>query len=208
MAKRALGISLLLPLLLAGCDNFSLPGQFQFALNLALDKTVVHPGEQSTLSPTGGTAPYTATASAVSLYNDGVHQDDPGSIQNMVYTAGNSIGTVQITLSDSAGHSANATISVLPWAPQSFTAAGKIAPPWKTVNLTWTYTSQGYISGFKLLGSQTAASGPFTQVTLTNAATYAYTDTGAVQQTNYYQLYAVAGSYVSDSCATANATGK
>jgi len=218
----------LFPLLLAGCDNFSLPGQFggsgqtgqsgptgpsspPGSFSLVLTPTTVHPGESSTLSPQGGSAPYTATVAALSLYNDSVHADAPGSIQNLVYTAGNSIGTVQITVSDSAGHSTNATITVIPKAPlqSSFTATGATKAPWQ-VTLAWAYSEPGYISGF-ILSSSTAADGTFTQIaTVAIGANLIFIDKPSPpNQTYYYRLSAVAGTqYVSDSYVTANAMAK
>ena len=198
MVRRMPGaLVVILILTLSGCDDFSLPGQFTL-LSLTLEKSVVRPGETCNLTAREGTPPYSASASAGNLYNDGINAADPGSVKDMVYKAGQSIGTVKILLSDSAGHRTEAMITVLPWEPHDFMADGIYGGP-KEVKLTWKNTTPGFISGFKLLRSTDVD--PFTPVTdavIDNGGeSYSCIDTKAVQPMNYYRLYAVAGDYES-----------
>lgn len=124
--RRQASVALVIVFLLiaAGCDSFSLLDQFQKGLDnglgLSMEKSSVKPGEVSALYPSGGTAPYTFAVIADSLYDDGVHATDTGTIANQNYTAGNSIGTVKVRVTDSTGKSAESVITILPWGPENF----------------------------------------------------------------------------------------
>jgi hypothetical protein len=192
-ARRARSMALLLAFILAGCDKFNLRDQFKL-VDLKAEKSAVSPGETCILYPEGGIPPYSLAIDSEnsSLYSDGVHSTNPGAITDATYTAGDSIGIVTILLTDSAGHTAQARVSVLPWEPQDVTAYGcGVAGGSKTVVLSWTYTSPGNISGFRIERLQTGDS--FEAIGSPAALDRTYTDSAAYSHPNTYRVYATAG---------------
>ena len=177
----------------AGCDDFSLLDQFRF-LDMEFEKSQIRPGEQCLLRPLGGTGPYAFSLADAELFDDGVNQADPGSIENQTYTAGNSIGTARIKLADSAGHAAEKGIDVIPWEPSNFTSDGAVAGP-NTVNLAWAYDSPGYIGGFRLWRSK--AGEAFEEIAALGIGDRSYEDLTASPQMNVYRLYTSAGGFLS-----------
>jgi hypothetical protein len=186
-------IGIIILLSVAGCDSFSLLDQFSRGLSLVLQKSTVKPGEQSLLYPGGGIEPYSFAVVAENLYDTG-QTSDPGTIMNHVYTAGESIGTVKIWLTDSVGNHVEKQITVLPWKPLNFNVNG-YAPGPTTIELFWTYNSPGYIEGFRILRSKDG--GPFEEIFWTGSSTWCYADESASPQENTYRLYAVAGEFES-----------
>jgi hypothetical protein len=188
---------------IAGCDSFSLPDQFSKGLILVLEKDSVKPGEQSKLYPAGGIEPYSYSVIADNLY-DGGHATDPGTITEQMYTAGNSIGTVKIRLTDDMDNSFEVRMTVLPWQPQNFSADGTV-PDNQTVKLDWTYDAPGYIGGFRIMRS--SAGGAFVKIADLGSGIRTYTDDNAHPNDNIYHLYAVAGEFLS-SYAEVSAAGQ
>lgn len=177
----------------AGCDSFSLPDQFSKDLLLILEKNTVKPGEQSELFPQGGIEPYSLEVIVDNLHDAG-YATDPGSITGLIYTAGNSIGTVNIRLTDDLDNSYRAQITILPWQPQNFSADGSFGGP-TDVELNWAYDAPGYIGGFRIMRSSAVEA--FVKIADLDNDIREATDDAASPQENIYRLYAVAGEFLS-----------
>ena len=191
--------------LLAGCDSYSLLDSFTIAeppaaepepdpdpepvpeLTLDVGVTELQPGESTTLTPTGGTEPY----SWVLLKGDHYYTDSSnpiGSVTANTYTAGNSIGTVTVRLRDSTGSMKEAVITVIPPAPTDFSVTKSGTG---SLTIAWTYANTDYISGFKLFRSVNGADS--TEIPVPGKTTTSVTQTSLIKPNTYtYYLAAVA----------------
>jgi hypothetical protein len=200
MKGKALLLGLLGGLALTGCDSFSLIDQFssgaQTALALAVDSGTTQRGGIVGLSPSGGTTPYSFTVNAADLYS-GTQTAGIGSVSGLTYTAGNAIGKIKITVTDLAGSTVSAFVTVQPPAP-TLSGSGRPTPP--TSWMTFTYSDTNIIDGFKI--DRAEAGGAFSTVAspVKGATTY-WPDSGLNPGFLYtYRIYAVSGSYDSPPC--------
>ncbi len=181
---------------LVGCDSFSLLDQFAridgtAALQLTLQKDTVQPRETIDLYPSGGVPPYSFGLVADDLYYDA----GLGSVAEQKYTAGDSIGKVEIHLSDGRGGVVNSVVTIIPPAPDNFTAQAYVATSGNKngIELQWTYTDTALISGF-LLQRSTDGGTTFPDSQNLSSSLTSYVDsTASNRNTTYtYRLYAVA----------------
>ncbi|HUX50388.1 MAG TPA: hypothetical protein VMW73_06290 [Spirochaetia bacterium] len=187
---------------LFSCSNYSILSEFSLVnptpgLKLTLSGSSVPNGSTLTLYPSGGTTPYSYAIAASSLYYSGTL----GTISGDQFTAGTSIGSVNIYLSDSTGATVASTITIVPPTPTNFTAAGTSPSPAK-IGLSWNYPTGTPVTSFNIMRSTGGAA--FSQVgtvPATGVTSYNYPDSGGLNKNSIYIYYvvAVAGSYQSNS---------
>ncbi len=183
-----------LSIILAGCDSFSVLGQFHrtSSLSLTLQKSSVQQGEIISLYPAGGTPPYSFDLVAGSIFYSGTL----GSISSQSYTAGTSIGTVTIRVSDADSSTADSQVTIIPPTPTGFTAAPNPGPPANDILLSWSYSNTALISSFEIQRSSDGVT--YTNIVSQPNTATSYVDPGLTPaQTYYYRMYAVAGSFQS-----------
>ncbi len=181
-------------LALAGCDSFSVLGQFQRGspLNLALQEDTLLQGAATDLYPSGGEPPYSFGVVAGNLYYTGTL----GSVSGETYTAGTAIGTVIIHLTDAAGTGADAVVTVIPPTPASFAVQPNPGLPANDILVTWSYSNTALISGFTIQRSLDDVT--FATVASQPSSATSYVDPAlAPGTTYYYRMYAIAGTYQS-----------
>ena len=181
-------------ILLVGCDSFAVLEQFHKGpLSLTVEKDSVQQGETIGLSPAGGAPPYSYVLVEGALYFAGTL----GSVSGNTYTAGSSIGTVIIQLTDTDGTSVDAVVTIIPPTPASFIAQPNAATP--TANdilLSWSYADTSLISGFQIQRSSDGST--FTALATQQSTATSYVDSPLnPNQTYYYRMYAVADAYQS-----------
>jgi hypothetical protein len=141
--------------------------------------------------PTGGTTPYTFAVLTGTLSYDGGN-GTYGSVNNgnKQYTAGTSVGTFTIQVSDNLGNTATTTVTVLPAAPKNFSASnGGLG---LTDTLTWTYSGTVAITGFTIYSSPSNDGVNFSQLKTVSSTTTQTTNT-VVGAGTYYQIVANSG---------------
>jgi hypothetical protein len=182
----------LLSIVLAGCDSFSILGQFKRipSLSLTVQKSSVQQGETISLYPTGGTPPYSFGVVAGNIFYSGTL----GSVSSQSYTAGTSIGTVTIHLIDADGNTADSTVTTIAPAPTGFTAGPDPSASPNDVDLSWSYATPPLISGFAIERSLDGVT--FTSVTNQPSGATFFLDQPLSQGVTYfYRIYAVSGSF-------------
>jgi hypothetical protein len=183
-----------LSIVLAGCDSFSILGQFRriSSLSLTVQKSSVQQGETISLYPTGGRAPYAFGVVAGNIFYSGTL----GSVSSQQYTAGTSIGSVTIHLSDADGNTADSQVTIVPPTPTAFTAAPNPGLPANDILLTWGYPNTSLISGFEIQESPDGVT--FTNLVSQPAGAISYVDPSRTPGTTYYyRMYAVSGPFQS-----------
>lgn len=207
-------ITLIGALALSACDSFSLPDLFVLpgendvdddvdpdpapeALALSVDRDTAERGTGTiALTPSGGTAPYSFTVTGSDLYSL-TQNESLGSASDTtyIYTAGDAIGTIRITVRDSAGGSVSANVKVLPSKPSFIVAGCTRIGSGDTVNLSWSYADSAFDS-YRLEFSTdglTYSVLPGSDKTVTS-----YHENNVVAAaTYYYLLYTIAGSWES-----------
>ncbi|PKL23764.1 MAG: hypothetical protein CVV47_13205 [Spirochaetae bacterium HGW-Spirochaetae-3] len=190
---------LLCALASTACDSFSLLDQFTLPderLTLAVDRTTVERLIGTVgLTPSGGTAPYTFEEAGYDLYS-GTNTQDTGSFSGLTYTAGRAIGRIRITVTDAAGSSAIAYVTVLPPAP-IFTSGTRTGSG-NTVQLEWSYADTTIIDKYRLECSVDGQAYTITKEPNASETAYSNPDNDLIPASTYsYMLYAVSGSYES-----------
>lgn len=188
---------------MTACNDYSVLAQFNRGgpLSLAVSTMSLQQGQAIKLYPNGGGAPYSFSLSAGNLAYAGTSL---GTIDTATdtYTAADSIGTVEIIVTDSTGTSANTLVTVLPATPGNFLAKTTSNT---TIALSWTYANLSSISGFQIW--QSANGSPFTELQ-SNWTSLSYTASGlSPVGTYYYYVVAVAGAYQSPPTPQQGATG-
>lgn len=182
-----------LSIVLAGCDSFSLIGQFRrvSSLGLTLQKASVQQGETISLYPAGGTPPYSFGLEAGNLYYSGTL----GSITNQSYTAGTSIGTVTIHLIDSDGDTADSSVTIIPPTPTGLSALPDPSASPNDIDVTWNlYATPLLISGLEIERSLDGVT--FASLTNPSSGTTLFVDQPLTPgQMYYYRIYAVSGAF-------------
>lgn len=210
-SARLLGLFALFALLMGGCDSFSLSDYLSSEeeatkeaspeeittneLSLTIQKTTLLPGETIQTVAAGGKGPYTLTAvendiSAATVGNDiGSFSSD-----QTVFTAGEAIGKIDLTVLDSLGAKDTKTITVIPPAPTGLYAT-MIVSGQVDVTLNWSYSQESLISSFAwtctTISTGTVTSG---SVSISSRNT---TFTVTKNQEYRITLTAVSGSYTS-----------
>jgi hypothetical protein len=201
-------------IILGACDSYSLLDHFSLngSIGLTSQTGILRPGESSLLYPEGGTAPYSLYAINGGLYDDG-STPEFGTIVDGAplysFIAGNSIGLITIRLGDSLGLTTSTTITVLPNAPASGSAARVLGNNSQVV-ITWSYPfPDNRIQGFRILRSRNGAA--FTTLAGAEALPKfqtSFTDTAAHPSgPNIYRVFAFAGPYQSTAYAEAGVPG-
>lgn len=189
-----------LVLVLGGCDSFSLadayllPGEGALALSLKADSETTLRGGTVGLTATGGTSPYSFAVSDVDLYA-GTSGAGIGSVTGLNYIAGGAIGKVRITMTDAAGGTAFAYVTVLPPAPTI--TDGKRTGSGNTVQLTWSYPETAIIDKYRLELSVDGQAYSSLVTTVKTATSYGPYNSLVTTSTYSYRLYAVSGTYES-----------
>lgn len=196
--RRLLAVILLsaaLWITLAGCDSYSLLAEFQRGspLSLTLQQASLQQGGTTTLYPVGGKAPYSFGVVAGNLYYSGTL----GSISAETYTAGTSIGTVIIRVTDEEGATAVAVATIVPPTPSGFTVQpNPPSPPNNDMLISWSYGSTALISGFLIQRSTDGVT--FTALTTQASGATSFVDSPLGPGTTYYyRMFAVSGPYQS-----------
>ena len=204
MKARRFGIAILgfLALALSGCDSFSLRKQFTLPddtpaeLALAVTKSSVPMGGSVGLLVSGGTPRYTFKAIGKDL-SPLTQKERIGKIDGTTFTSETAIGKITITVTDAAGKSAPADLTILPPTP-----VFKTEPPDhryggnQTINLSWDYSNISSIEKFRLECS--VGGGPYAVVQESTLTSYTVNNLSATA-TYSYRLYAVAVSDVYES---------
>lgn len=146
LSPIALAAAVTVAAMAGACDEFSfvslltLPAEtVPEALLLTADRDSVPSGSSVALEASGGTPPYTFTLAGSDLYEP-TKSLGLGTIENSVFTAGQAIGKVLITVEDAAGVSATTEATVLPCSPTiSIAAEGNLTGSSINANfrITW-----------------------------------------------------------------------
>jgi len=182
-------------LTLTGCDSFSVLAEFKrgFPLSLTLQQATLLQGASISLYPTGGRAPYSFGVLAGNLYYSGTL----GTISGQTYTAGTSIGTVIIHLTDANGATEDAVATIVPPTPSGFTVQpNSVTPSPNDILVTWSYGNTAFISSFTIERSSDGIT--FAAVTSQPTSATSWVDAPLTPGTlYYYRMYAVSGTYQS-----------
>jgi len=199
-------------LTLVACNDFSISDHFNLAgqnqdsggLSLTLQKNVLDRYESITLYPAGGIQPYSYTLKAIDLFYVGNTGSTASNINN-TFIAGDSIGSVTISLLDAAGHSIDAIVTIRPPAVQDFTVNG--ATDRNQINISWSYSTPLIISGFRI--ERSIEGSIFQLIASPISSATIYTDSGLNQNRMYtYRIYVLAGEYLSQSSPEVSAQPK
>lgn len=187
--------------LIIGCDNYSLHDQFyndddeEYEITLVPQKTSLQQGELIDLYPSGGIEPYSFNIVEGSLYYSGTL----GSIADERYTAGTSIGTIQIQVTDINNYSAETELTIIPPTPSGF-IVGSVGT--NRIDLSWSYSDTSIISGFRIMRKR-ADEEAFEHVTDSSNSATSFSDSPLNPTFLYsYYIYAVSGEYISLPTAT------
>jgi hypothetical protein len=162
-------------------------------------------GGMTMLTVLGGTPPYSSFSRTNPQWVDGLPASEgttsgPPPDGNIgYYTAGASIGTIDIQVSDSAlpdPDDAVTTIEVVPATPQDFVALSSFSSPPgdspRDLKLEWTYDA-GYserIDRFTIWRSTVKAAETYTKIADVDPAARYFVDSGSPNTMYYYRIYA------------------
>ena len=141
----------------AACDEFSfvsllsLPDQTELTLTVAQES--VTSGSSVALEVGGGTPPYTFSPLSGSDLYQPTSNRSLGTIADSVFTAGQAIGKVLITVEDAAGGSAFVEVSVIPPKPVFDITQSGISgsnPTKSNFKVTWDYIDSLMVDGFNI----------------------------------------------------------
>lgn len=208
----------ILALLLAGCDTYSLLDQFQLPqsspaptpsatptptptpapLALTAQTATIQQSGTDQMTPTGGTLPYTwAVLTGTLSYDGGAGTYGSVNSGTKVYTAGTSVGSFTIQVSDNLGNTATTTVTVVPLPATGFSVSNGSLGLVDT--LTWSYGLSASITGFTIYKSSDGVS--YSQVKTVSPSSTSDTES-VLGAGTYYQIVANSGSN-SSSAATA-----
>lgn len=198
--KIALLYAAFIALVFFGCDSFSIPDAFALpgeaeALALTADETTSQLNGTVSLTVTGGEEPYEFSVAAEDLY-EGTAENPIGSVYNQSFAAGTAIGRIRITVTDAAGSSADAFVTVVPPTP-TLSLYAWVPKTGVNISIAYSDANRAMIDGFLLTRSKDGEE--FTAFSEPEKTTESTSDNyGAETSSVYaYRLYAVSGSYQS-----------
>ena len=178
--NKALLIFLTITILfITGCQQFSLTEEIRIntedaddsrvtQLFLELEKGKVIFGETIALSPGGGTPPYSYLIEEIDLFYNG----DLGSFAGNTYTAGNSVGKVNVILKDNA-EPERVVKELLIFSPPSPHSLSSSKLDATKVEITWGYTKDSNkIEGFIITRTDTVNNSTTFQINNTFQRSY------------------------------------
>ncbi len=184
-----------LSFLLWGCDSFTLAEHFSVrsdspAPTLIPEKTVILRGETIDLNVTGGTPPYAFQKEAKDLYS-GTQSLFLGAFGVSSFTAGYAIGTITLSVADSAGRSSRADVTVIP--PPAQNVLLEYDTVSKRIVLSWEHPDTTILSGF--LVRYTSDNVTYIEVPVSQAGTEYIYSNPPQNRTYSFCLFAVSGAF-------------